>query len=206
MNNSIKKELEAAKIAADKCMDEKCSNSPKFKKFTDAIKMCNEKYKDYPQDKNSNKFLKIIECQKSYKVTPKIMMQLGECNDINCKDKIDKIKEISKKKMYSEFPEVTEIDQKIKQLEEEKQKCQETHCSHIYPLDKLKKENDECMKVIIDLKKYKKCVDKYKIYEKNNKMNKCAKKSCKKIMKQINNLHLKKFKIISKKNNKSQHL
>jgi hypothetical protein len=35
MNNSIKKELEAAKIAADKCMDEKCSNSPKFKKFTE---------------------------------------------------------------------------------------------------------------------------------------------------------------------------
>jgi hypothetical protein len=197
MNNSINKELEAAKIAADKCMDEKCRNSPKFKKITDAIKMCNEKYKDYPVD---NKYLKIDECHKSYKVTPKIIFQIGECNNIKCKDKIDKVKEISKKKMYSAFPEVTEIDQKIKQLEEEKQKCQETHCSHIYPLDKLKKENDECMKVIIDQKKHKKCIDKYKIYEKNNKMHKCSKKSCKQIMKQINNLHLKKFKIISKKN------
>ncbi len=191
-NNSIKKELEDAKIAANKCMEEKCRNIPKFKKALEVVKICHAQNKD-------NGITKLLECFESHKMPLKRLSELGACNVMKCNDKFDKINEISKKKIYIQFPEVAEIDKKVKQLEEEKQKCQKTHCSHIYPLNKLKKENEKSNKLIkIDESKHKKYVDKYNLNEKNNKINKCTKKSCKQIVKQIDNLNLKKIKIMSK--------
>ncbi len=200
-NNSIKKEIKSAGMELEKCAIKKCSHIRDLKKKAKHMAYCQKKYKDYPLDKINEKFEKIDKCHKEGNITNEDKMEIGQCTFENCEDKMEKINELGKRLLYIKHPkgkELMEIDSLLTKTKQEKENCKKNKCGHIYPLDKLDEENKECNKLILkDKDLYKKCVDKYQIYDKNTKVNQCVKKKCGKFLKQSEKLIDRKSKLLN---------
>ncbi len=206
MNNTVKKETDRLKSEfkkankeLDKCSLKKCKHIKNIKKtFTKIIK-CKKKFSNYPPEKILEKMTGINQCYEKSKIPPELMVKIGECIADKCNNKIKQIESLTSDLVYVSHPngkEIKELKTKLDELTEQEKLCKAQKCGHIYPLDKLAAENAECNKLIFTKgDEHSKCVKKYNIYENNTAISKCKKSKCKKIIKEMDEIREKLFKL-----------
>ncbi len=205
----LKKEFIKANKEADKCTIKKCKHIKNIKNITAKLKKCNKEVKDYPPEKILEKMKVLNKCYETHKISSDDIFKIGQCAIDKCNDHVDKIESITSDLVYVSHPngkELKELKIKRDELIEQEKLCKEQKCGHIYPLDKLKAENDKCNRILFSQTsngkllftkndKHSKCVTKYKIYEHNTAVSKCRKSKCKKVIKELEKIRDRMFKL-----------
>jgi hypothetical protein len=195
----IKNEIKKVSDEVDKCTLKKCKHIKNLKTQFKAFKNCQEKVKDYPPEKIMDRMKDQQTCMKKNKITNEMLIQVGNCVNDKCTDKMDKVKVLASELVYLTHPhgkELKQLQTKLVELQDQEKLCRKDKCGHIYPLDKLKADNKKCDKFLFEKgDKFNECLNKYKVYENNTKIAKCKKSKCKKIIKSLDETRAKLFKL-----------
>jgi hypothetical protein len=200
---STQKEIELANKDIDNCTINKCKKSVNnIEHALTTNQSCQKKFAKISLDNFLEKIKKTNKCLKNKKVNPEDITKIVECGMENCKSEIKKIEDLNLELLYLTHPQgkkLKKLQTESKKLIEKENQCRIKKCGNIYPLDKLKLENEKCNSLfsLTNKKqtKYDECVKKYNIYEKNIKIANCKKEKCSKIVKKLDKTRKKIFKI-----------
>ena len=188
------KEIRQAPKKTDECVVKKCKSIKNIKKHYEKINECKTKYKIVHAKKILDGLKDRNDCIKK-KITTGVFDKIENCKNEKC----NYMESIGSELMYLTHPhgkELKQLNKKVIKLKEQEKLCETQKCGHIYPLDKLEKENERCDKLLLPGgNKYDECMNKYKLYKHTYDVITCKNTKCKKILKSLNETRNKLYKI-----------
>ena len=189
IKTQLKKKLSLVKKNVDECVIDECKNDKDFKKYMKPLNDCNQKFKGNQEELNK--------CYGKYLMNQENDYTFNSCRHSKCKDKRQQQYNIESQLRNIDIPygkKITEIEDMYSAVENELEKCKVDKCGDIYPLKKLKKEQQNCNKYLrskkikIDdgIKKENRCRKKYNIDENEAKIFECSEKKCNNLIEKIN--------------------